>query len=443
MPPQTEAPQTATPSATPLPTPTPTDTPRQALAAELLPSEPVTAPPADWTPTRPAPFDVEEDTQAAWVREYIQTITNLLNANTNIDVQARVDATLVQLTAWMPADSTYEGALPPNAWVVARDLNGDGENEWLISVPADDLGCGATFCPSYLLLFYGRDNLFVPASIVIADELVWEVSYPVLLMVDDINADGHQEVVIEHHECGASTCFTSLLIGQWDGRRWHDVVADPITQAYTDYTMVDHDGDGLVDIVMHGGTYGSVGAGLQRPHTQVFAWRDGVYRLVEDTPDPSDHPYYQMLDANTALANEDWDTALSLALAVVNYPGMYEDDGWLTPDAWARIVGYATLEAMFVYAQQGDVEAMRQVHASLLVRAYSAPNDPYPDAAGHTLEVYEATSDPLAACIAAEEFIAARVENAPFFEWYGYGTERLTLDRICPLDHAAEEGPQL
>ena len=429
------------PSATPLPTPT--DTPRQALATELLPSEPATAPPADWTPTRPAPFDVDEDTQAAWVREYIQIITNLLNVNTTLDAQARTDAALAQLTAWMPADSFYEGPRPPNAWAVSRDLNGDGESEWLISVPARDQGCWVTYCPAYLLIFEERDNLFVPAAILIPNEIVWDLSTPRLLMVDDINADGHFEVVIEQVTCGAHTCTTEIIIGQWDGQRWRSLTADPVMQAYTDYTITDYDGDGLVDIVMHGGTYGSVGAGLQRPHTQVFAWRDGAYRLIEDTPDPDDHPYYQMLDANTALANEDWDTALSLALAVVNYPGMYEDDGWLTPDAWARIVGYATLEAMFVYAQQGDVEAMRQVHASLLVRAYSAPNDPYPDAAWHTLEVYEATSDPLAACTAAEEFIAAHVENAPFFEWYGYGTERLTLDRICPLDHAAEEGPQL
>lgn len=409
----------------------------------LLPYEAVTPPPADWTPTRPAPFDVEKDTQASWVREYIQTVTNLLNSNTNADESARVDAALAQLAAWMPADSSYEGPLPPNAWAVARDLNGDGYIEWLISIPARDQGCLVPYCPAYLMIFEERDNLFAPVAILIEDENVWDVSSPVLLMVDDINADGLLEVVVEQTSCGAHTCFTGIIIGQWDGHRWHSLAADPVMQSYTDYTLVDHNDDGLLDIVMHGGMYGSVGAGLQRPRTQVFAWREGAYRLIEDTPDPDDHPYYQMLDANTALANEEWDTALNLALAVVNYPGVYEDEGWLTPDAWARIVGYATLEAMFVYAQQGDVEAMRQVHASLMLRSYSAPNDPYPDAVWRALEVYEATSDPLAVCIAAEEFIAARAEDALFFEWYGYGTERLTVDRICPLNQAAEEGPVL
>ncbi len=409
----------------------------------LLPYGPVTPPPANWTPTRPALFDVEKDTQAAWVREYIQTVTDLLNIDTTADENTRTDATLAQLTAWMPADSSYEGALPPNAWAVARDLNGDGETEWLISVPARDMGCGATFCPANLLIFQVRDSLFIPAAIIIEDENIWDVSKPVLLMIDDINADGHLEVMVEQVSCGAHTCFTGIIIGQWDGRRWHSLVADPVMQAYTDYTLVDHNGDGLLDVVMHGGMYGSVGAGLQRPRTQVFAWREGAYRLVEDTPDPDAHPYFQMLDANTALENEDWDAALNLALAVVNYPGVYQDDGWLTPDAWARIVGYATLEAMFVYAQRGDVEAMRQVYTGLTVRSYSAPNDPYPDAAWRALEVYEATDDPLAACIAAEELIAARAADAVFFEWYGYGTERMTVDRICPLNQTTEEGPSL
>lgn len=411
---------------------------------ELLPSEPVIAPPANWTPTRPLPFDVEEDTQAAWVREYIQTVTNLLNArNTTRDPQARVDMVLAQLAAWMPADSSYEGPLPPNAWSISRDLNGDGEIEWLISVPARDQGCWVPYCPAYLIIFEMREYLFVPAAVLIEDENVWDVSNPVLLMIDDINADGRLEVVVEQVSCGAHTCFTGVIIGQWDGQRWRSLAADPVMQAYTTYTFTDYTTDGLLDIVMRGGMYGSVGAGLQRTRTQVFAWRDGAYRLIEDTPAPDEHPYFQMFDANTALANGEWDRALELALAVVDYPGIYQDDGWLTPDAWARIVGYATLEAMFVYAQQDDVEAMRQVHASLMLRSHSALNDPYPGAGWYALEVYEATGDPLAACIAAEEFIAARAEDAAFFEWYGYGTERLTVDRICPLDRAAEEGPPL
>jgi hypothetical protein len=383
------------------------------------------------------------DTQTSWVREYIQIVTDLLNRDTGAAAEERIDAALAQLVAWMPADSTYEGPLPSNAWAVTLDLDGAGTDEWLISVPARDMGCWATFCPAYVLIYEKREALFIPAAILIEDTNVWDLSSPKVLLVEDINADGRPEALIEQVSCGAHTCFTQIVIGQWNGQRWRSLAADPVMQAYTDYSIVDATGDGLVDIVMYGGMFGSVGAGLQRPHTLIFAWRDDAYRLIEDVPDPDDHPYYQMLDANTALAAGDWDTALALALAVVNYPGVYADDGWLTPEAWARIVGYATMEAMFVYAQRGDAAAMRQLHAGLLARSISAPDNPYPAAAGEALETYEATGDPLAACRAAEAFIAARVHDAAFFEWYGYGTQRLTADQICPLERAAEEGPQL
>ncbi len=431
---------TATPTLPPTftPSPTPTLTPRDAVVAQLIPSTPPTPPSPNWTPTRPPAFNAEKDTPSGWAREYIQLVTAMLNATGD------VDAVLNQLTAWMPADSTYEGPRPANAWFVIRDLNADGEDEWLISVPARDMGCGFTFCPGYLLLFHKRAGLFTPASIILVNEEVWEISNPKLLRVEDINADGHLETVIEQSQCGAHTCFTTLLIGQWDGQRWQNLAADPIEQAYTEYTFADDDGDGVLEVLMHGGMYGSVGAGLQRPHTLRFDWRDGAYRRVADTPDPDSHPYYQMLDANTALANGDWDAALSLAQAVLDRRGVYKDEeGWLTTGAWARIVGYAAIEAMLAHAHRGDIDAMRQVQADLLARSPALPQTLYADAAAYLLEAYEATTDPLAACMAVEHFIAERAADAAFFEWYGYGTERLTVERICPLDKTTAPGPEL
>ena len=241
--------------------------------------------------------------------------------------------------------------------------------------------------------------------------------------------------MLEANECGAHTCITTLLIGRWDGQRWRDLAADPIQQAYTDYVMEDRDGDGVQEIVMHGGMFGSVGAGLQRPHTLTFDWADGAYRLVEDVPDPDEHPYYQILDANTALANGEWATALAHALPVVENSGVYTDD-WTSVEVWSRIVGYASIEAMLVYAQQGDADAMADVHASLLARSHTAPDNPYPEAAWQLLEVYKETGDVLAACQSMETFLVERAEAAEFYEWYGYGTERLPQNQLCPLDDA-------
>lgn len=430
--------QTAVPSAPTLvpptptvppttPTPVPIDTPRDAIVAQLLPAGPVTLPPTDWMPVRPEGFDAAQDTPASWVHDYLFLVTDMLNAIGD------VDAVLDQLVAWMPADSAFEGPRPPNAWSVARDLDGDGTEEWLISVPSQDRGCWVTYCPGYVMLYQVRDGLFTPLSLILFSAETWDISRPMLLMVDDINADGLTEVVLEGYECGANTCFTSLLVGRWDGQHWRDLAADPIQQAYTAYTIEDYDNDGIQEIVMHGGIFGSMGAGLQRPHTLVFDWRDGAYRLAEDIPDPDDHPYYRILDANTALARGQWDTALALALDVVNAPGIYTDD-WTPADAWARIVGYAAIEALLVHAHRGDGNAMTDVYGQLLARNYAMPNNPYPAAAERLLNIYRQTGDVLAACQAMEAVLVEHAGAAEFFDWYGYGTERLPQTQLCPLD---------
>ena len=424
--PPTPIPPTQTPTATA--TPVPTDTPRDIVMAQLLPEQPIKPPPADWTPIRPGGFDMAQDTPESWARDYLHLVTDMLNAAGDVDV------VLDQVVAWMPADSAFDGPRPQSAWAITHDLDGDGTGEWLISVPSQDRVCWVTYCPGYVLIFQVQEGLFTPLSLILLDETIWDISHPTVLTIDDVNGDGLAEVVLEDNECGAHTCFTTLLIGQWDGQRWRDLAADPIQQAYTDYVIEDRDGDGAQEIVMHGGTFGSVGAGLQRPHTLTFDWREGAYRLIEDVPDPDPHPYYQMLDANAALAEGRWDEALALSRAVIEYSGVYADD-WTPTEAWVRIAGYATIEAMLVYAHRGDTEAMTQAHAGLMARSHSAPDNPYPDAAWHLLEVYRQTGDVLVACQAMETFIVARAEDAEFFDWYGYGTERLPLDRLCLLDN--------
>jgi len=424
--PPTLTPVLATSTSTTTPQPAPTDTPRDSIAAQLLPTA-ITPPPAGWTPSRPPGFDAAQHTPESWVQDYLQLVTDMLNSSRDMD------SVLDQLVAWMPADSTYEGPRPANAWAANRDLDGDGTDEWLISVPSQDRGCYVTYCPGYVLLYQERDSLFTPLALVLLDEIIWDISFPSLLLIDDVNADGLDEVVLKANECGAHTCYTTLLIGRWDGQRWRDLAADPIQQAYTDYAMEDRDGDGVQEIVMHGGTFGSAGAGLQRPHTLTFDWADGAYRLVADVPDPGEHPYYQIIDANAALTEGKWATTLAHVLPLVENLGVYSD-AWTSVEAWSRIVGYASIEAMLVYAHQGDVDAMEDVHFSLVARSHTEPDNPYPDAAWQLLEVYKETGDVLAACQAMEAVIVERAETAEFYEWYGYGTERLPQEMLCPLD---------
>lgn len=440
-PPPTTAP-TATDTATPIP-PTATSAPSPeptAPAEALVPQGPITPPPANFSPTPPAPPDTGTDSEETWVRDYVALVTAMLNSGETIE------GVLEMLRAWSNGPQEMESELASYVWAEAADLDEDGSDEWLISLPVPERGCGVTWCPAYLVIYqYVEDEALFKPRYVVQDSSGEEVQlqHPELLRVQDLNADGEREVLIQQRWCGAHTCFTGLTVGRWDGVRWQDLAADPISQAYTDLTIEDRDADGALEFTMHGGMVGSVGAGLQRPHILVFDWVDGAYRLVEDTPDPSDHPYYLMLDANTALAEGQWERALELAMEAVNDPNFEDSMGPVEEVDKQRIISYAAIEAMLVHAHRGDVAQMESVLERVQRYEFVEPNV-YNEATQRLLEVYRETDDVVEACTAMEEVVARRADEAVFFQWYGYNTARLTVDQICPLDAPTREAtPQL
>ena len=405
-------PATTAPTATPSPDPTATFTPL----------------PPTFDPTPPPPLDPASEDFADRLRAYVQLVADMLNAGRS------VDDTLDTVVAWSTPEGTEGGR--ENVWQAATDLDGDGVEERLMSLPLPGVGCGVTFCPRVVAIFERRGDRFSPGTIIPTGEDMLVLGAPMLRFSEDINGDGRTEVVIQERSCGAHTCFIHVLVGHWDGSTWLDLTADPIDQAYSDLVIEDRDGDGVLEFSMTGGMSGSVGAGLQRPHTRVFDWQEGAYRLVEDIPASSDHPYYLMLDANTALAEGEYETALGLATQALENPGFEDTMAPVEPLDKARILSYAAAETMLVHALSGDIESMEAVLAR--ARDISDVTDNiYLDAAERLLTAYRETGDAISACAAMEAVVSEPSEPPVFFQWYGYGTERITVDQICPLDPPA------
>ena len=438
----------APPTATPAPTETPTPPPPTATSAPtpvptppeeaLVPQGAVTPPPAGFAPTPPPPPEVGSDQADVWVRDYVALVTAMLNSGES------VEAVLDTLLVWSTPPEGAQGDVDVAFWAEPSDLDGDGADEWLMSLPVPERSCGVTWCPAYLVIYEIDQDLFQPRWVIpgTPPEEV-QAQRPELRRVEDLNADGEREVLIQQGWCGAHTCYTGLTVGRWDGARWHDLAADPISQSYTELAVEDRDGDGVVEVTMHGGMIGSVGAGLQRLHTLVFDWVDGAYRLVKDTPDPSDHPYYLMLDANTALARGNWERALELAMAAVEDPDFADSMAPVEEVDKRRIISYGAVEAMLVHAHRGDAAQMEAVLERVRGYDFMAPNL-YTEAAERLIEAYSESGDAVAACAAMEELVARRPDEALFFQWYGYNTARITVDQICPLDAPpAGESPQL
>lgn len=435
QPTSTFQPADTTPPASPAPSLTPNAAPTRP-GQELLPAGPITPPPDDFQPVPPSPPDPASESHSDWIRDYISLVTDLLNSSRS------PQEVLATLNEWSSPDGGSEAETA--AWFEVTDLDGDRVGETLFSLPVPARECLQVSCPAYLVLFEIEDDLFQPQYVFQGNPPhAVQMEQPRLLRVEDINMDGYQETLLTQRYCGAHTCTTELSVGRWDGRSWTDLAADPISQSYTDLTVEDRDEDGILEIIMHGGTYGSAGAGLQRPHTLIFDWVDGAYRLVEDTPDPSDHPYYLMVDANSALQNGHWDRALELAERALDNPD-FSDTMFPVVDAdRRRILTYTAVEAMLVHAHREDLQAMEAALDQVRNYPFYQPN-PYSEAAERLLAVYRGSGDVKAACAAMEEVITDQPEEAAFFQQYGYNTERLTVDQICPLDQPAEgESPQL
>ncbi len=438
LPPTSTSPPTETPAPTETPTPvpptaTPTPSPHPTPPEEaLVPQGAITPPPPGFAPTPPSPPEPGSDEVDAWIRDYVALVTAMLNS------EASVEAVLDTLIAWSMPPEGIQGEPGPFVWAESADLDGDGADEWLMSLPVPERGCSMpwSWCPTYLVIYEVSidEELFEPRYVVRgAPPYEVQMQHPELLRTEDINADGKTEILIQQRWCGAHTCFLGLTVGRWDGATWHDLAADPISQAYSDLTIEDRDGDDTLEFTMHGGMIGSVGAGLQRPHTLIFDWVDGAYRLVQKTPAPSDHPYYLMLDANTALAEGSWARALELASEAVNDPDFTDSMVPVEEVNKENIISYAAVEAMLVHAHRADVAQMESVLD--LVRGHDvAGSNVYTAAAERLLEVYGETGDTVVACQAMEEVVAQRPDEAVFFQWYGYNTTRLTVDQICPLD---------
>ncbi|MFW6115824.1 MAG: tetratricopeptide repeat protein, partial [Chloroflexota bacterium] len=389
-------------------------------------------------PTPPPPPDPVADDQHAWVRDYVSLVTAMLNSTDT--VQEVLDV----LITWSTPSEELRSEVAPYVWAESADLDRDGTEEWLMSLPVPERGQSPMWFPAHLVIYEVREEVFVPTFVIrgAPPDEVQAVS-PELRLIDDITADGQTEVLIEQRWCGAHTCFTGLTVGRYDGTTWHDLAADPISQAYTDLTIEDRDGDGALEFIMHGGIIGSVGAGLQRERTLIFAWEDGAYRLVQELPDPSDHPYYLMLDANTALAEGDWERALELAAQAVDEPDF---EGSMVPVEDVdrqRIISYAAVQAMLVHAHRGDAAQMEALLDQVLGYDFMEPNV-YTEAAERLIATFRDTGDVLEACIAMEAVVAQQPDDAIFFQWYGYNTTRIIVDQVCPLDGPTDdESPQL
>jgi len=326
-------------------------------------------------------------------------------------------------------------------WVEKYDLDSDGIEEII-------LGLGSKqkeyIWPAwYIISKKGSKYEIVYEGTTPSGSVPYES--PEFKFIRDINQDDRLEVVVTSLDCGAHTCFLSVEAVQWTEKEWRNLTPQISISSSDELKFEDRDGDGTEEIVIHGGTIASAGAGMQRQYTQIYTYqiytyREGEYHLIKTIGDPSTNIYYLMLDANKALKENNLTDALKLATQALQNPnsGVSSDEygdeyGYVNERDQVRILSYVAIEAMLVYLKQSPPD-LNSVNSLLqeITQKYNKFDNPYINASQILRDTYLTTGDIQKACQAMENEILKAGDNAEFLHWYGYNTEKLDLKNLCP-----------
>ena len=383
--------------------------------------------PSNWTPTPPpiipplppfpeSPLTPRPTPTFDYTAGFIQGATDLMNL-TDAD-----EGFFVQyVDAWAPGGKVMSGA----SWILKDDFDNNGQAEWLVSVSTyrADWQAGGYYS-QLIILFEKSGDIYKPMHY--EDEVSATRGGPTkVLLVDDLNKDGHQEIVLSSLNCGASTCSQILEIDSWDGRTWtrQQLEADT-TYAKTDIKFVDYYHDGKTEIVL---TYHTVyeynTAYPDRLATDIYGWKNGELVKLEELLSPNTEPYPVMLDVFSALSSGKIDDALKLAQP--NRDRLHQ--------TCTQLETYTAIEVMLADAVQNKPEATQSTLAQINVYRQQ-PDNGFTYAANILLQAYQPVRDPAAACEAMKRFIIDNMNNDAGFKFFD-GSVVLPVSEynFCPL----------
>ena len=403
---------------------TPTNAPTETATLSPTPTAVPTLPPAPPLPsptlvTLPIPPD-NLDGLSQWLRDAypagatLSQVCNLLQAN-----------------QWQqPQDSCQEA-----------DLNGDQQAEWLLTIDQTRLAQANDFIP---VVGHWGDFWVVSATELYklyASEIYSpEFTAPQLVNLTDMNGDGWLEAIVMFEMCGASTCFNNYyILSASKGQLVNLVLPRPENVGYltainlsyvTQEQFQDRTGDGLPDLIIHGGTFGSVGAGPQRGYTEIWAWNGTAIALAEMIWDQSDIRFHRLYDGNFAFTAGDYETAI-MAYTETIEDGSLIDTDWLDATEAIRqsVEQFAAFRLVLIALLNNDfAEAVHWLN--WLETTY--PNLPITQGAGLLVGEWDSNGNQIGpACTAVTAYLSATENPTGQLVDMGYANPTLTGDDLC------------
>lgn len=254
---------------------------------------------------------------------------------------------------------------------------------------------------------------------------------PHLMAVDDINGDGMPELVYWESSCGAHTCYSTVHI--LGGGDYQSLTDGEISMPYADIRLEDRDGDGAQELIMTGGTIGSIGAGPQRVREEVYAWNGAAYTLAQTTYEPTNVLYLRILDADAAFANGDYIAARRMYQEAFNDTSLelWKENAGTSVDERDELEPYILFRIALCEIALGTAP---QVSIPLLQQASgNYPGSLNAELAGAFLTQYLATGDVTASCAAARDFANTYIDLFTTVWDYGYANPGFDANAVCPF----------
>ena len=308
------------------------------------------------------------------------------------------------------------------------DFDGDGLRDVLVVAlnRQPEMPSVAEY-PGRLFMFICRGAAYGLAYQVSNDDYS---SFPVVRLLDDLNADGRTDLLYEFITCGAHTCYDDYHGLRWDAEAatFVDLLAEQRAEPYASVEAQDR--DGVQEIVVHGGAIGSVGAGAQRTYDYIYAWDGEQYALSDKVLTSDEFVIHIVNDADAALDSGGYDEALTLYQRALTDPNLlnFGDTRSLDLDRYAQYKIIVTLAAM------GDYDAAQNNYRDLLANfSETQPGGEFVMDARRFWTVFSTNRDIVAACMAVVDSLAVNyAENSPLNQ-FGYANRYYQPHDICPF----------
>lgn len=316
--------------------------------------------------------------------------------------------------------------------VIVSDVTGDGQQDVLVNV------LNPAYPPSGVLLAYtcaGGEYQLTYSQLSPPN-----YHTPTVLLIQDLNADGLVELIVNSRSCGAHTCIEDIRILAWDGEGFQSLLADSTEELpYPKVQITDYNQDGVYSLEVTGTAVGSVGAGPQRELTYTYDYdpADGTWKFASRADGPSSFRIHVVHDADAAMKRGEYEIASLLLEQVITDAALQEPGllDWLNPVLERQVLSaysyYKRVVAEILLGNQAQAEA-------LLVAMHETYDEtaqvPFVEMAEVFSFAYLAGGME-AACDAAHAFAA---ENKPVIldplgpSVYGYANPEYTPEDVCP-----------